>query len=176
MLCGCATSRLHQALGQRTESYVLAKGCADVWPTVKQVLEDRRFPGYPKGDRPYHLETAMLTASGDAPGAETTAGDRQPMRGRGGAAAAQAHGGSMRSGPVDHPGSQVMRFVVDGEAVDDAHCRVRVVRFARDNIDSAESDIDRDPEMEFEIISRLEPEHAEAMRKELAAQGIELPQ
>jgi hypothetical protein len=174
MLCGCATSRLHQALAQRTEGYVLAKGCPDVWPTVKQVLEDRRFPGFPKGDRPYHLETAMLTEGGGAPGAETTGGGR-PAMGRGQPASGGARGAGLRSGPVDHAGSTIMRFIVDGEVVDDGHCKVRVVRHQKENIDALETEIDRDSEMEWEIIVRLEPEKADGMRKEMAAQGLEAP-
>lgn len=168
LLAACATTgRMRAALAEKTDQLIIGKSCNDTWPTVKQVLEDWRFPGFPKGERQFHLETAMLTASGSPPGAETTGGT-PPMRGM------QRGAGGMRSGPVDHSGSAVLRYVVDGDVVDDGHCRVRVVRHKRDNIDSAESDIERDGEMEFEIVSRLEPDRANAIRKELADQGIEL--
>jgi hypothetical protein len=175
-MAACAGARLREALSKETQDYIIAKPIAEVWPVVKQVLEDRRFPGFPKGNNPYHLETATLTSSGEAPGAETTGGGAAASR----AAAAQGGRGAagnrgMRAGPVDHAGGSVMRFVVDGEAVDETHSRVRVVRHSRDNIDSSESDIDRDADMEWEIISRLEPERADVIRKSLAAQGLEVP-
>jgi hypothetical protein len=115
----------------------------------------------------------MLTASGSPPGAETTGGTPRPARGGMGARNGASPG--IRSGPVDHSGSAVMRYVVDGDVVDEGHCRVRAVRHVRDNIDSPENEPERDGELEFEIVLRVEPERANEIRKDLSAQGIELP-
>jgi len=66
-----------------------------------------------------------------------------------------------------------MRLVVDGEAVDNGHCRIRIRRFVRDNIDSPETGGDPDAEFEWALINRVEPERAAAIRSELGDAGID---
>jgi hypothetical protein len=167
----CANTRVRDALAKQTESFVLAKPIAEAWPVVKQVLEDRHFPGSPSPNKPFHLETAILTSEGGFPTASVTPGGAAPQ----GAAGGRGGRGGSRSVAIDHVGGELMRFVADGEAVDDTHCKVRIVRYLRDNIDASENDVRRDVGMEFEVISRLEPERAAEIRKALAADGIELP-
>ena len=168
LIIGCAGAKTRQALAVKTDNFIIARSCNDVWPTVKQVLEDHGFPGFTKGDRQLHLETAMLTEGGGVPGASTTGGSAPMVRGQ------SASQRGMRGGPVDHAGSAVMRFIADGDVIDEQHCRVRVVRHLKDNIDASETDVDRDPYMELDVISRLEPDRAEEIRQALKADGIDL--
>ena len=71
--------------------------------------------------------------------------------------------------------SSERRGVVDGEAVNADHCAIRIVHFKKDNLDSPQSDGERDVEMEWELIARAEPERAERIRQELAAKGLQAP-
>jgi hypothetical protein len=171
-LSGCASARIPHALAERTEAYVFEKPIAEVWPSVKGLLSERNFLGQETGT-PYHLETALVTPEGRLPSSgDSTTADRAPPSGGGTAGGGRGMGGRRgASRPHDSSGVALVRFVVDGEAVDATHCRVRIVRFDRENRDTPESDGVVDVEMEWDLISRVEPERAASIRSELKLDG-----
>jgi hypothetical protein len=174
-LSACAGARLHKALGEQTDGYVYAKSLQEVWPAAPQVLQAHHFLGTPNG--PYRLETAAMTRDGQIPtmegappGGPGNATPGSPGAGRG--------GGGKHATPsqaADHSGSETVRFVVEGEAVDGKHCKVRIVRFTRDNLDAPESDGIRDVDLEWELINRVEPEQAARIRGTLEQRGLHAP-
>jgi hypothetical protein len=181
VLGACAGARVHKALAEKTDKFVFDKPIADVWPVAKLVLEERNFIGTQSGGQ-YHLETPTLTPDGQLPSAGT--GSSSSTSSPNGAAGQGQGGGRMggaggrRGGgspTADRAGGEVIRYVVDGDAVDDTHCTVRIVRFSRQNVDSPESEGILDAELEWKLISRAAPERAAEIRKELAAQGIQAP-
>jgi hypothetical protein len=170
-LSGCASSRSREFLLKHTPDHVYEKPIRELWPTVKALLEERGFPGEEKG-APYHLETATLTPEGKLPSATSQSSSAAPTNGRSGTG---GKGGRRPGGPVaDHSNGELWRFVADGESIDDTHCRVAIVRFARDNVDSPESDPIPDVDLEWALILRVEPEKAAAIRREATAAGVEL--
>ena len=164
-LTACAGAKLKQALAEKTETFIIDRPLAEVWPTVHEVFDEENFPAFSTGPA-NHLETAMLSPEGTAPAAATT---------QGGIGASRPRRGQGSPPPVEHVGGKVVKFVIDGEVVDGTHCRVKVVRHVRDSIEALDSEVARDPLMEWAIIARLEPDRADAIRKELAAQGIQAP-
>jgi hypothetical protein len=167
----CAGPRLHRALAERTENYVINQPIAKVWPVAQQLLQDHHVPGTSSPGL-YHLETPVLTRNGQLPAASSQSSSAPAGQGQGGGRGGGRRGS--KSPASDRSGGEVRRFVVDGDAVDDAHCTVHIVRFSRDNVDSPES-AERDAELEWELVSRVEPERAAVIRKELAASGIQVP-
>jgi hypothetical protein len=172
---GCAGSRVHQALQQRTEPYVFDQPLDTVWPVAQALLTERNFPTFGNGV-PHHLETAMLTPEGGAPGASTQGGapaGKAPGGMGPGGGGGRGGGGRGRAG--DNSGSALIRYNLDGDVVDAGHCRVRFIHYTRDNMDSPEQGPERDVDLEWELINRVEPQKATTIRQELAAQGVKVP-
>jgi hypothetical protein len=168
VLNACAGARIHRALAERTDKYVFAEPISRVWPVAQQILQDHHFVGT-SSEGLYHLETPTLTPDGRFPNAGTSPSSPATAgQGQGG------RGGQRGLPGSDQAGGEVMRFVVDGEAVDGTHCTVRIVRFTRDNVDAPEVR-ERDAELEWELVSRVEPNRAAEIRTELAASGIHVP-
>jgi len=171
LLSACAASRAHHFLAERTDEHVFARPIAEVWPVAKTVLAERGFPPEETGG-PYRLQTAILTPEGNLQETPKTSNAAMDVGRAGG-----ARGGGRRPGAEapTHSGGEVWRFVVNGTVVDDTHCRVRFTRYTRDSIESPESIGEPDAELEWSLISRVEPETAAAIRKDATAAGVTLP-
>jgi hypothetical protein len=179
MLGACATtSARHDALSRVTASFVVDRPLPEVWPLAKEALADRHLLAFPAGEA-YRLATAIVSPEGELPnaGPPSQAGGAAASEGggRGRAGGGRAGAGGMRPGPRGSPRGTLVRYVVEGEALDGAHCQVRFTRYDRDSVDAPEAPGVRDAELEWAFIARAAPERAAALRSELADAGVVAP-
>jgi hypothetical protein len=174
LAAGCASSRTQRFLAEHTDGHVFAAPIATVWPAAKQVLTDRGFPPV-DGDGPYRLKTAILTPDGNldkvsnssAAPAQSSAGTASGRRGSG-----AGRGGGGLQAPTHS--SETWHFAVNGEVIDDSHCRIRFVRYSRSSFDDPEVAND-DYELQWALIGKVEPDAAAALRKQAQGEDVILP-
>jgi uncharacterized lipoprotein len=142
---GCAAARREAYVQERASQYVYRKPIAEVWPEVRMLLKEKDLP-IREAPGAYEISTDWYTV-----GAPSTLG------------------------------TNYVRYLVRGKQSSAAMCSVEIFKqnrvetaqsssAARDNQREASgtdtSNLQRDRELEWELLQRVDPEGAKALRAE----------
>ena len=145
LAAGCATARREAYIQEKASQYVYHKPIAEVWPQVQMMLKEKELP------------------IREAPGAFEISTDWQPV------------------GAPSTLGTNYERYLVRGRQSTPATCSVEILRQnrteagpgpvdtqtgQRQDIGTDATNLQRDRELEWELMQRVDPEAAKALREE----------
>ena len=180
----CAHRSAVPAEEERLQGYIFERNIDDVWPLARAMLLAHHFTVQPASGT-YRMETAPRPAEdrarqsypdgGLAPevnGYQEKSGEwtaappgygKAGMERGGNGMGAGGHPGAPAGGGTPHVVTAPSRVVVEGEALDDTHCRVSAYRI----VSGADATPQFAPDLERELIARAQPADAGAIQGEL---------